>query len=296
MSLLYKLPDHVDLPKEMPNYERLNKAKNLFARMAIVFDYEFYNTDPAERNDTKLYQYLYFIFHMLACKKKYFPNNYEYYSLYAVYASREIYMRAIRLQKRGLVIKSILNYAKAVLYSMKVGFQNEEFRCIVGSEYDKFDADKYRDQLAINIQSDNRKELSETVETCLRLIPENAMRAIRETPYKHDELMVHRLYASSLLTILNRVTLQNRAMSKIRSMPDSRKVKLLKNESRSPALLWHLDESMEPYVSLLSKRIMDETFEYLSENVRSFEINDKDLESILKQLYETMEGEESILE
>ena len=296
MSLLYKLPDHVDLPKEMPNYERLNKAKNLFARMAIVFDYEFYNTDPAERNDTKLYQYLYFIFHMLACKKKYFPNNYEYYSLYAVYASREIYMRAIRLQKKGLMIKSILNYAKAVLYSMKVGFQNEEFRYVVGPEYDKFDADKYRDQIAVNIRSDCRRELSETVEACLRLIPENAMRAISETPYRHDALMVSRLYISSLLTILNRVTLQNKAASKLGSMPDSRKVKLLKNESRNPALLWHLDESMEPYVSLLSKRIMDETFEYLSENVRSFDVNDKDLESILMQLYETVDGKESILE
>ena len=53
--MTYNLPKEVILPIGMPNYEKLNKAKNIYARMAIVFDYEFYEDD---RNDTKLYQYL----------------------------------------------------------------------------------------------------------------------------------------------------------------------------------------------------------------------------------------------
>ena len=61
-----------------------NKPPNMtYTAMCIYFDNNIYTSD---RDDNILYQYLYHICYMLACKSRYF-RNYEDYDDFALYAS-----------------------------------------------------------------------------------------------------------------------------------------------------------------------------------------------------------------
>ena len=84
--MTYNRPDKVYLP---PEYD--NKAKNIYTRMALYFDLFIYSD---KRDDTLLYQYLYHIIYMLACRKKYFVS-WEDYDNFALYMATKVYMRYI---------------------------------------------------------------------------------------------------------------------------------------------------------------------------------------------------------
>ena len=282
--MTYNLPKEVILPIGMPNYEKLNKAKNIYARMAIVFDYEFYEDD---RNDTKLYQYLYFIFYMLACKKMYFPNKFDDYDGYALYASREIYMRAIKFQKKGVRIKSILNYAKAVLYSMKVNYQNETFRTVINPKVVPFDSDSYHDRLKANIQADYDKGKSEEVIAALGMVPNAIRAAVDGTPYAADALMRDRLYKSCLVTYINWVTLPNKYAEKAKSMDDQKTIKLLNKEAACAPILIGLDADMSDYVSLLCRKAKSSVVKAITETSSGFDLDDSYVDAIIQDLFST---------
>lgn len=282
--MTYNLPKEVILPIGMPNYEKLNKAKNIYARMAIVFDYEFYED---ERNDTKLYQYLYFIFYMLACKKMYFPNKFDDYDGYALYASREIYMRAIKFQKRGVRIKSILNYVKAVLYSMKVNYQNETFRTVINPKVVPFDSDSYHDRLKANIQADYDKGKSEEVIMALGMMPRAIMAAVDGTPYAADALMRDRLYKSCLLSFVNGITLPNKYSEKVKSMDENKVIRLLNKEAACDPILIGLDADMADYVSLLCRKAKKTVIKAVTEASRGFDLDDSYVDAIIQDLFST---------
>lgn len=282
--MTYNLPVAVNLPKGMPNYEKLNKAKNIYSRMAIVFDYEFYEDG---RDDTKLYQYLYFIFYMLACKKSYFPYRFDDYDGYAIYASREIYMRAIRFQKKGVRIKSILNYAKAVAYSMKVLYQNETFHRIINPEVIPFDSNSYEDNMKASIQADYNIGKNDAISDILGSMPRIIKSILDKTPYKSNKIIYGRLYKSCLLSFINSITLQSKSANCMKSMKDSALIKSLQKEKERPVVLFGLDESMANYVMVLLREAKSVIADQVTETSNSFNLSDTNLNDIIQDLYST---------
>ena len=80
-------------------------ANKKYTTMCKEFDEEFYTDN---RDDNKLFGYMYLVFYMLACKSSYF-QRFEDFDGYATYAAKTIYTRYIKYQRQGKQIKSLLN-------------------------------------------------------------------------------------------------------------------------------------------------------------------------------------------
>lgn len=81
-----------------------NKPSNLkFTQLAMYFDKHFWEDTDDVRNDDILYQYLYHILYMLACKQKWF-KSFKDYDEFALFAATKLY---IRFMNRRNLIESI---------------------------------------------------------------------------------------------------------------------------------------------------------------------------------------------
>ena len=85
-------------------------------------------------------------------------NNFQDYDPYAFYAANRLYfalkknyINQGKTIKGKLIrpIKSCLNYMKALLYPMKIEYQNETFREIISEEFvsKKFDSFTFKEQM-----------------------------------------------------------------------------------------------------------------------------------------------------
>ena len=101
--------------------------------------------EPGEHPDIEntVYNYLWLVVKALAIKKCMF-NNFQDYDPYAFYAANRLYfalkknyLNQGKTIKGKLIrpIKSCLNYMKALLYPMKIEYQNETFREIISEEF-----------------------------------------------------------------------------------------------------------------------------------------------------------------
>jgi hypothetical protein len=231
-----------------------------YTDICMEFDKEFYEKD---RDDTKLYRDMYLIYYMLACKKNYFPK-YETYDDYAQFAATTVYMRFIKKQKNGERIKSLLNYAKASAYPLKVMYQNWDFNEVFDGTHNDLDPQLLTNNIKDSIQSSYLDGLSDDVVDVLDKIPSTINDVIMNTPYKNDKLMVHRLYMSCLLTILNGVTLNNADIARIRKKKpeeqtnDEPIINALNKERENSCIVWGLDQSMSDYVTVLSNKVRAE--------------------------------------
>ena len=263
-----------------------NKPKNMsYVDMAIYFDKHIHD-DP--RNDSILYEYLYHLVYMLACKSRYF-HKFEDYDQFALYAATKIYMRVTR----NIEVKSILNYVKAVLYPMKVDFQKEAFNEIINPDVDKrIDPDAIKASMEYNIQSDYYYGLTEEVLDHMKLIPEYIKEIVYESPYKHDALLSRRIYMSVLLTFLSSVTLSNIDLLRLQKREergldnDNNLIKLFNKERNKEVILWRLDSDMTDYISLLTTKLRKKFGQELMDVKKSFELSEEDLNAIMFSAYQ----------
>ena len=111
--------------------------------------------------------------------------------------------------------------------------------------------------------------------------------------------MLSNLYISCLLTLLNKITLNNEDKIKYK---DNFKAKLnseelitslLRKEDALKPILFHLDKSMENYVSVLVVRIKKLIIQDIQIITNCYEPQDQILETILMQpLLQYQEGDE----
>ena len=121
----------------MPTYV---KPKNVsYTDMAIYIDKHIYS---GNYDANLVYEYIYLIIYVLACKAKYF-TKYEDYDDFALYMSSRVYMRLIDKrqfedipgEKKLDKIKSSLNFIKNLLYPIKLDFKKENiFDSVVKDE------------------------------------------------------------------------------------------------------------------------------------------------------------------
>ena len=203
--------------------------------------------------EDKVYNYLWLLVKALAIKKCLF-NNFDDYDPFAFYAATRLYF-ALRKNywnqgktikgKQIRPIKSCLNYTKALLYPMKIEYQNESFREIISEEFvsKKFDAFTMREHMreeALSLQGltedfknliyDSFKHLTQILDTVLA-----------RTPYRKNSSDYRNLKLSIMLNTLNSLNQKNRLSAELPTV-----------------ILWKLPKSMSSYVRVLLKEFFAE--------------------------------------
>ena len=279
--MLFSRPSRVASPSLPENIEKFNKAKDIHSKMSIYFDENFYSD---HRNDENCYRYMYLIYYMLACKKKYF-RNYNDYDEYAQFATNIIYLRFIKKQLEGERIKSVLNYIKSTLYPLKVMYQNATFRNVIVE--DDMVNSSTQEMMRQYVQEQYNDGIDEDIVAIFKDIPHYVSDAIKNTPYKYDKIMYRRLKISCLLTLLKSFTLSSEHIKRL----EARKEKGLNNtevlykmfnkERETSTTLWKLNESMGNYVQVLSNQIRKRIMREIEEIRQSYTLSNEALDSIL---------------
>lgn len=210
----YKRPLTVELPPELDK-----KAKEIHARMAVYID-NFVYKPREERDDAKIYEYIYHITYMLASKAKMFERVKDL-DEFALYSAGKVYGRLVNEKqfitepgkKKLEKITSILNYIKNSLYGMKVSFQKESFNQVFDNELG-FAGDTLVQSWKESVQQDYNGGLQEAVIDSMNKLPLVAKKIVKSTPYSTDPIISRRLYISCLLSFLNSIQLPNKVKEK----------------------------------------------------------------------------------
>jgi hypothetical protein len=209
-------------------------------------------------NEELLFEYLYHISRMLAYKRRFFERA-DYYDDFAIFMATRIFMRLknkkqfsenSKLDK----IRSVLNYAKSILYSSKVQFEELNYAQNYVSLDEKDVPYDYSlhdsiistvDDLSI---SDFKVYLGDMVKT--------ARGFLYKLPHK-DKAEIDNIYTSCMLSFLNSVVLSNKNKEKMKNLIESGRLtpehidKIYKSERDNSIILYHIDQSMKPYITVL---------------------------------------------
>ena len=143
-------------------------------------------------------------------------ENYADYDGFSFYGATRIYT-ALRnnLKNRGHVvkgkeikpIKSCLNYMKALLYPMKIEYQNETFREVISEEFvsKKFDSFTFKEQMREEVRSN--QGVNETfisyVRSSIEQIGSIADRVLAKSPFSPRSIDYKKLKMSLMLNATN---------------------------------------------------------------------------------------------
>lgn len=256
-----------------------------YTMMCKEFDEEF---PSPNRDDTKLYRTVYLVFYMLACKDNFFQNNFEYYDKYAQFAATTIYVRFLKKLRNGERVKSLLNYAKASKGFLKTMFQNFEFETVIGPEQG-VNTQNLTERMQASVRSDYREGLEEDVEVTLGKIDTIIQDIIDDMSMNYDELTKHRIYMSSLLTMLNSVTLNKDLKAQLnkskKNLDDSLFLDALAKEREKPPILWNLPSTMSNIVRVVVNKSRQELSEELNEMIKDHTLPDDVIDLILANAY-----------
>lgn len=286
--MTYTRPATVWLPPELDK-----KAKDLHARMAVYID-NFIYKPREERDDAKIYEYLYHITYMLACKAKMFEKGSDY-DEFSLYSASKVYGRLVNEkqfiedpEKKSLKkITSILNYIKNSLYGMKVSYQKEAFNQVFDSELG-FDGNSLVQSLKKDAQSDYNAGLRDAILEAIQKVPYITRKVVKSTPYSTDPVMARRLYMSCLLSFLNSIQLPNKIKQKLEKKEAAKnnidliKINFIDEQFNDSVILWRLDNLLYDYVDVLVKRVKHMLVEDIGGTISYFELPEDVLTQIIK--------------
>lgn len=234
-----------------------------YTEMCIYIDENIYED---EFDADLIYQYLYHIVLMLARKHQLFGKH-CYYDGFALFGATRIYFRLTNKKQfqhnddgtpKMQKIKSVLNYAKNILYPLKVDYEQSEYcQSIVTTSNDKdivYNYDnivkQYLDGLHLVEFDMTMQDVCKTCKVFLSTIP-----------YKRDSVEWLNIYTSVMLTFLNSVTLRNKSKKRIEHLQSTTRLKdshitsFFEDERDSAPILFHLDSSMSDYITVLTRQL-----------------------------------------
>ena len=234
---------------------------------------------PGENPDIEntIYNYLWLVVKALAIKKCLF-NSFQDYDAYAFHAANRLFF-ALRknMVNQGKVIKgkqirpikSCLNYMKALMYPMKIEFQNETYREVISEEFvsKKFDAFNFKEQLKNEARENQgvtesfRIALTEELQN----IGNTADKILLESPFQKGTLDYKKLKISLLLNAYNSLRVKGKLDSNVQTI-----------------LLWKLPKSMSSYVRILLKKFYTEIKNDIIECYKSVDLGDDVLEKLIQ--------------
>ena len=264
--------------------------------MCIWIDKNAYNPN-VDKN--QLFEYLYNISISISIKNKLLPQ-WKDYEPFALYLATQTYLRLSNKKqflpddnpKKMKKVKSILNYIKRIMYPMIVNYQKQTFaqRFKEGVSEDLDNCrQKIKDELQISVRHQTSYFLRVEFEHCLKSICFSIKEILNTTPYINDKLMMHQLYQSCLLTLLNQFTLSNKNKDRLKSKnSNGDKIQNLINqvyleEQEDSIILFRLPLSMKNYVSTLVNRIKKSIMKDLKLLIEDSEPTDEVIKAILME-------------
>lgn len=251
-----------------------------YVDMCIYIDQNIYKED---RDDNLIFEYLYHLCVMFAHKANYFKNK-HYLDDFGIFAATYVYMRLVNKRqffdednpKKLKPIKSVLNYIKRIIYPIKVQFEQSNYYQGVNYEKEELVADftlyTYKDQIQETLDKLNK------VEFCLYLeqIPSVLKEFLNSIPHIKNSNEWLNIYTSCLLSLLNSITMSNinkkRLTRESTSIRDSVSMheRIYKDEQRNNIILYHLNESYRPYISVLLNKLRHIIASNLSSNLYTY--------------------------
>lgn len=235
-------------------------------------------TNPGEFPDIedKVYNYLWLLVKALAIKKRMF-TNFQDYDSFAFHAANRLFFALRKNQinqgktiKGKLIrpIKSCLNYTKALLYPMKVEYQQENYKEILSEEYisGKFDSFNFKEQLKANARASQgvddwfRAYLNETLDNCASIMD----RVLAKSPFNKNSIEYKRLKISLMLNCIYIL-----------------KTKRKLDASPAAVITWKLPKSMANYIRILLKEFITELKIEIMDCHKATIIDDHVLEAII---------------
>ncbi len=247
-------------------------ANITYTQMCIYIDDNIYS---GSYDENLVYQYLYLLTHMLAQKMKYFEHlsDCDEFSLYM--ASR-LYMRLTNSNKPH--IKSILNYLKRTIGVQRITWE-EKYRTPSNKNGDQifyFDTHNIANSLVDETSLYDYK----SYDTILSSLESIVSTHLRKIPYKKESPEWYNIYLSVILTLIDSFTPNKEQLNSIVEVTEGRKDHLLNNIYRhlrnKDPILFHLDESMKPYIKVLVMEIRHAIAAEFSEE-HSYYISSEDI-------------------
>lgn len=236
--------------------------------------------NPGEYPDIEntVYNYLWLLVKALAIKKCMF-NNFNDYDGYATHSANRLFF-ALRKNylnqgktikgKQIRPIKSCLNYTKALLYPMKVEYQNETFREIINEEFvsKKFDAYMFKEKLKADVLASQgvADKLFAYLSSSFAEIDVLIDKVLKKSLFVSNPTVYRKLKISLILNALSSLKLKKRLDSEIPTI-----------------ILWRLPKSMSGYVRILLKEFYTEIKLEILECHKMVEVDDHILEKLLRE-------------
>lgn len=265
--------------------------------MCIYIDNHIYEENY---NEDLIFGYLQWLFYSLSIKKKYF-KVFSDYDNYALYAATQTYLRLT--DKRQFLpdsdprkmnkIKSVLNFIKRIMYPLKVNYQKSTFNGVIkideNSEYDGLDVySNVQAELASDIIKQNSPFLSVEIESYLSTLQRIIKKVVKETPYRNDKTIIHRLYISCLVSFLRSITLSRcnheklfTSDGKIKKVSESYIDNIYEEELLSAPICWRLPDNFKSYINVLitkAKKLISKDIQGL---IHDYELSENMIQDIL---------------
>ena len=247
------------------------------------------NFDPEQ-----IFDALYNIVYVLAIKHKLF-KSWEDYEPFAMDCSCRLYQRLTNPKqflpegdpRKIKKIKSILNYIKKTLFLMKIDYQKEFFGQQFVPEMHDQSVQDIRERLVGSAHEQTKNFLHVDFEHYLKKISRTMKHFLKSTPYANNPVMLHNIYLSCLMTMLNQITLSNnnkkRLENKLKKGYETSDFinRVYMEEASTSTVLFHLDDSMFNYINTLVARIKKLIVKDLRDLIGSAEPTDTVVQAII---------------
>ena len=203
---------------------------------------------PGEKPEleNQIYNYIWLVVKALAIKKRMFSDfkDYDPYSFYAAtrlfFALRKNQWNQGKIIKGKLIrpIKSCLNYMKALLYPMKIEYQQDTFKEVMSEEFSakKFDAYAFSERMKSMARGaqDIDSQFFMYLRDSFSRIGAFADEAMKNVPFKKDSVDYSRLKTTLMMNALASIKTKGRLDTNVSSI-----------------IVWKLPKSMASYVKVL---------------------------------------------
>ena len=232
-----------------------------YVDMCIYIDNNIYS---GEYDQKTVFQYLYHIILMLTLKRDYF-NNAKIREDFSIYAASIYYMRLTDERQfcndsSIAPIKSILNYIRKTLYSIRREYVNKyspELDTTTDSDFISLDNDAFSMYVCSKIDFTSKFEFDSYLSSVDTIVRDT----LKTIPYKKSTSEWNNIYISCMLSFLNSITLSNKDIRRLNNFkrPNSLNDDLLnflyQKERSNSTILFHLPNSMYNYITILTNKI-----------------------------------------
>ena len=267
------------------------KPKNVkYVDMAIWIDKHALNDDCDE---AKLFEYLYHLVFILAFKKRYFKDS-KYYDDFALESATLIFFRLKNSRESNLdektklpPIKSILNYIKKSLYPMKVMFEQNNYSQTLSKPNEEDAVEIVTPYIQTGYAFINYELIQSEFKCYLDEITTVFKTFLSKIPYVSTRKDWNNIYISCMLTFLNSITLDRKTVEKLASSDaemyasDYYIDRLYREATENSTILFHLDQSMENYITVLTNQIKSIIAKELSSIIHTPEASSDVIKNLL---------------